>query len=132
MRVLNKIILRALLVIIIACFFIWSSINFPLVLKAMSAAQGGVTGAAEGFVKAANTGKIKTKAKITLVYTRNEIMKYELHTDKKGHFYKGGLTPGIYRVHTEKEGNLPVAQTVRGRLWATWGHVWQDLAETAP
>ena len=119
MKILNKIILRALLVIIISCFFIWASINFPLDLKAMFAAQSGVTGAAEGFVKDANTGKIITKAKITLVYTRNEIMKYELHTDKKGHFYKGGLTPGIYRISTEKEGYLPQVQTLRVRLGDT-------------
>lgn len=119
MKVLNKIILRVLLAFVISCFFIWSSINLPLVLKAMVVAQSGVTGAAEGFVKDANTGKIIIKAKITLIYTRNEIMKYELHTDKKGHFYKGGLTPGIYRVNAEKEGYLPVAQTVRVRLGDT-------------
>jgi len=119
MKILHKVFSGGLLTIIFSCFFVYLSISLPLAENALIAAQSGVTGAAEGFVKDANTGKIITKAKITLVYTRNEIMKYELHSDKKGHFYKGGLTPGIYRINTEKDGYLPAAQTVRVRLGDT-------------
>jgi tetratricopeptide (TPR) repeat protein len=78
--------------------------------------QSGTTGAAEGFIKDAKTGEVVSKAKVKLVYIKNEIVKYELQSDKKGHFYKGALTPGIYRYSVEKEGYMPVVGSIRVRL----------------
>jgi len=78
--------------------------------------QSGTTGAAEGFIKDAKTGEMITKANITIVFTKTESLKHELYSDKKGHFYKGGLIPGIYKYTVKKDGYLPVAGSVRVRL----------------
>ena len=77
---------------------------------------GAVTGAAEGFIKDAQTGKAIPNAKIILVHAKSESMKYELYSDKKGHFYKGGLTTGFYKVTVEKDGYLPMSGSIRIRL----------------
>mgnify|MGYP001094845819 CR=1 FL=1 len=91
-------------------------IFFSLYLNIFSA---NMTGAAEGYIKDAQTGKSLSKVKITLIYTKSEIMKYELRTDKKGHFYRGGLTPGFYKVMFEKDGYLPLATSIRVKLGDT-------------
>jgi tetratricopeptide (TPR) repeat protein len=82
-------------------------------------AQSGTTGAAKGFVKDAKTGDAIAKAKVILVDSRNVSLKYELQTDKKGYYYKGGLRPGYYNFTVEKENFLPTAKTVRVRLGDT-------------
>ncbi len=78
--------------------------------------QSGVTGAIKGFVKDAKTGEVIVKAKIIMVNAKYESMRYELQTDKKGYYYKGGLTPGYYKFTVEKEGFLPISRTLRVRL----------------
>jgi tetratricopeptide (TPR) repeat protein len=82
-------------------------------------AQSGTTGAVKGFVKEATTGKAIAEAKIVLVDTKNESLKYELQTDKKGYYYKGGLRPGYYNFTVERDNYLPTAKTVRLRLGDT-------------
>ena len=82
----------------------------------LSGDQSGSTGAVKGFVKNAKTGGAIAKAKIILVDLNNESLKYELQTDKKGFYYKGGLRPGYYSFTVEKENFLPTAKTVRVRL----------------
>jgi len=77
------------------------------------------TGAVEGFVKDAQTREAIVKVKITLVSEKTEIIKKDIYTDKKGHFYLGGLAPGIYKITTEKEGYLPLSDSVRVRLGET-------------
>jgi len=77
---------------------------------------GAVTGATEGFIKDAQTGKAIPNAKIILVYAKSESMKYELYSDEKGHFYKGGLSTGFYNVTVEKDGYLPKAGSIRIKL----------------
>lgn len=79
------------------------------------ASFSGVTGAAEGCVKDAKTGELISKAKITLVSIKSKALKYELYSDKKGRFYKGGLPPGIYKVIVEKDGYLPMSGSIRVR-----------------
>jgi len=79
-------------------------------------AQSGTTGAAKGFVKEAKTGEAIAEAKMVLVDTKNESLKYEIQTDKKGYYYKGGLRPGYYNFTVEKDNYLPTAKTVRVRL----------------
>lgn len=81
--------------------------------------QSGTTGALKGYVKDADTGDVLAKAKVILVYLRNESMKYELQTNKEGYFYKGALTTGLYRFMVEKENYLPTSRTVRVRLAQT-------------
>jgi len=78
--------------------------------------QSGVTGAIKGFVKDAKTGEVIVKAKIIMVNAKYGNIKYELQTDKKGYYYKGGLTPGYYKFTVEKEGFLPISRTLRVRL----------------
>jgi len=75
--------------------------------------QSGTTGAVKGLVKDAESGKVIAKAKIVLVNSKNSTMKYELKTDKKGAYYKGGLRPGYYEFTVEKEGFLPISKTAR-------------------
>ncbi|HZX09641.1 MAG TPA: tetratricopeptide repeat protein, partial [Acidobacteriota bacterium] len=43
----------------------------------------------------------------------------ETFSNQKGHFYKGGLTPGNYKVTVEKEGYFPVSGSVRVSLGET-------------
>jgi len=82
-------------------------------------AQSGSTGAVKGFVKDAETGRALAKAKIILVYSKNETVKYELQTDKEGSFYKAALTPGYYHFTVEKDEFMPTSKTVRVRLSRT-------------
>ncbi len=82
----------------------------------LTGAQSGTTGAVKGFVKDAATGEAIAKAKIILVDSKNISLKYELQTDKKGYYYKGGLRPGYYNFTVEKDDFLPTAKTVRVRL----------------
>lgn len=77
------------------------------------------TGAIEGYVTNAQTGDVISQAKITIVSAKSEAMRYELYSDKKGHFYKGGLVPGFYNITVEKEGYLPVSDSVRVSLGDT-------------
>jgi tetratricopeptide (TPR) repeat protein len=72
-----------------------------------------ITGAVEGVIKDSATGQVLDGVKITIVSGKSQTMAYELFTDKKGHFYKGGLIPGPYKVTVEKEGYLPQEGTVR-------------------
>ena len=81
--------------------------------------QSGTTGAVRGLVKDAESGKVIAKVKIVLVNSKNSTMKYELKTDKKGAYYKGGLRPGYYEFIVEKEGFLPISKTIRARLGET-------------
>jgi tetratricopeptide (TPR) repeat protein len=79
-------------------------------------AQSGSTGAIKGFIKNAETGEAIAKARIIMVDQKNESLKYEIQADKKGYYYKGGLTPGFYNFTVEKEEFLPVAKTLRVKL----------------
>jgi tetratricopeptide (TPR) repeat protein len=81
-----------------------------------SSVQTGITAAVKGYVKDARTGEVVPKAKIVIVYTKSENVRYTLETDKKGYYYKSGMTPGYYRFTIEKEGFLPTETTVRARL----------------
>lgn len=75
--------------------------------------QSGTTGAIKGYVKDAKTSAAIDKVSVTLVYMKNESIKYNLQTDKKGYYYMGGLTPGHYKSSFEKDGFLPASQTWR-------------------
>ncbi len=88
--------------------------------KAYSRTQSGVTGAIKGYVKDARTGEVIAKAKIIMVFAKSESVRFTLETDKKGYYYKSGLTPGYYRFTIEKEGFLPTETTVRARLADTF------------
>lgn len=114
--------------------FIISSLSICLVFVSMpiladsayepilSGTQSGVAAAVKGYVKDAKTGEVIPKAKIVIVYTKSESVRYTLETDKKGYYYKSGMTPGYYRFTIEKAGFLPTAQTVRARLASTVQH----------
>ena len=84
--------------------------------------QSGTTGAIKGFLKSAETKEPIPKAKIIMVNQKNESLKSEIQTDKKGYYYKGGLTPGFYNFTVEKEEFLPAAKTVRVKLSDTVQH----------
>ena len=70
----------------------------------------------KGMIKDSATGVPLTEVKITLVSSESEALKYELHSDKKGGFYKSGLTPGIYKALFEREGYLPLSVSIRVKL----------------
>jgi Tfp pilus assembly protein PilF len=81
--------------------------------------SGQTTSAVKGTVKDARTGEVVPKAKIIMVYAKSSSVRYTLETDKKGHYYKSGLTPGYYQFTVNKEGFLPAEKTVRARLLTT-------------
>jgi len=89
---------------------------YEMSLSFIASTQSGVAAAVKGYVKDARTGEIIPKAKIVMVYSKSESVRYTLETDKKGYYYKSGLTPGYYRFTIEKEGFLPTEITVRARL----------------
>lgn len=79
------------------------------------------TGAAEGYIRNAKTAEAISQAKITLVSARSEALKFDVFSDKKGHFYKGGLVPGIYKITVDKEGFFPMSDSMRVGLGGTAG-----------
>ena len=66
------------------------------ILNSVSGIQSGVAAAVKGYVKDARTGEVIPDAKVVIVYAKSESVRYMLETDKKGYFYKSGLTPGYY------------------------------------
>ena len=107
-------------VIFFVIFFLTGAFNSNL--SAISGLQSGVAAAVKGYVKDASTGEVVPKAKIVIVYSKSESVRYTLETDKKGYYYKSGLTPGYYRFRIEKDGFLPTEKTVRARLADTVQH----------
>jgi len=91
-------------------------IGLSIVLTFYLAAFAVTTGAVEGFVKDEQTGEPILKAKITFVYAKSTSLRYVSHSDKKGHFYRGGLTLGFYQITVEKENYIPMRSTVRVSL----------------
>jgi tetratricopeptide (TPR) repeat protein len=77
------------------------------------ALRAAITGAVEGIIKNSATGEILEGVKITLVFSKSESMTFELHSDQKGHFYRGGLVPGAYNITFEKDGYIPQAASIR-------------------
>jgi tetratricopeptide (TPR) repeat protein len=115
MKKRNTLIFMLLLIFIINAFVFSYSFEHPS-SKAYSRTQSGVTGAIKGYVKDARTGEVIDKAKIVMVFAKSDSVRYTLETDKKGYYYKSGLTPGYYKFTVEKEGFLPTSKTVRARL----------------
>jgi tetratricopeptide (TPR) repeat protein len=99
--------------------FIVSTILFSATktsLCSVASTQTGVSAAVKGYVKDAKTGEVIPKAKIVMVYSKSSSVRYTLETDKKGYYYKSGLTPGYYTFTVDKEGFLPTEMTARARL----------------
>ena len=94
-------------------------IGLSIVLTFYMTGLAATTGAIEGFVKDEQTGEPILKAKITFVYAKSASGKYVSHSDKKGHFYRGGLIPGFYQIIVEKENYMPMQSTVRVPLGNT-------------
>lgn len=92
---------------------------FIILTFSLIAYSGQTTGAAEGFIYDAQSGEPVSKARITLVFAKSESIKFHLSSDNKGHFYRGGLTPGFYNVNVEKDGYLPMSGSIRVRLGRT-------------
>ena len=91
-------------------------IGLSIVLTFYLAAFAAITGTVEGFVKDEQTGEPILKAKITFVFAKSASIRLVSHSDKKGHFYRGGLTIGIYQITVEKENYMPSQSTVRVSL----------------
>jgi Flp pilus assembly protein TadD/5-hydroxyisourate hydrolase-like protein (transthyretin family) len=72
-----------------------------------------ITGAVDGTIKDMATGQPVSGVKITLVSAKTESLTFEMTTDQKGHFYKSGLIPGIYKMTLEKEGYVPQGGSIR-------------------
>lgn len=96
--------------------YYFSVIGLLIVFFSSASSWATTTGAVEGVVRDAKTGEAIFKAKITLVSEKFESIRKEVYSDKKGHFYQGGLVPGRYKIAIEKEGYLPVLDSVRVRL----------------
>jgi tetratricopeptide (TPR) repeat protein len=86
----------------------------PLLAILAAAGYGAaITGAVDGVVKDSATGQPVAGVKIILISAKSETLSYELTTDQKGHFYKSGLVPGIYKMTLEKEGYIPQGGSIR-------------------
>jgi tetratricopeptide (TPR) repeat protein len=88
----------------------------PLLALGALRALAGTTGAIEGTVVDAATGRPMEGARITLVSTATGTVKFDLVTDKKGHFYKAGLYSGAYQLTAEMAGYAPQASTIRVKI----------------
>ncbi len=67
----------------------------------------------KGMITVKGTGEPLGKVKITITSLKNQTLKYEMETDSKGYFYKGGLTHGVFAITLEKEGFVPVQSSIR-------------------
>jgi len=76
----------------------------------------GTTGAIEGTVLDAATGRPMEGVRITIVSTATEAVKFDLVSDKKGRFYRAGLYAGAYQLTVEMAGYAPQASTVRVKI----------------
>jgi tetratricopeptide (TPR) repeat protein len=103
MRTINKLIFIGLSIVLIFCM----------------AAFASTTGSVEGFVKDEQTGEPILKAKITFVSAKSASVRLVSYSDKKGHFYRGGMTIGVYQIIVEKENYMPTQSTVRVSLGDT-------------
>jgi tetratricopeptide (TPR) repeat protein len=83
------------------------------VVLAATCLWAAVTGAVDGIIKDSATGQLLFGVKITLISVKSETLSYELTTDQKGHFYKSGLVPGVYKMTLEKEGYVPQGGSIR-------------------
>ena len=88
-------------------------------LRATPGPGAAVTGAVDGIVKDSATSQPLSGVKIGLVSAKTESLTYALTTDQKGHFYKSGLVPGIYKMTLEKEGYVPQGGSIRVALEET-------------
>jgi len=91
-------------------------VGLSIVLTFYVATFAATTGAVEGFVKDEQTGEPILKAKITLVSAKSASVRLVSYSDKKGHFYRGGMTIGFYQITVEKENYIPTQSTVRVSL----------------
>lgn len=69
----------------------------------------------KGVVTEKGTDTPLEKVRVIIASLRTATARYELFTDKKGSFYKGGLQNGMYRVSFEKEGYVPAQSAIRLR-----------------
>jgi len=88
-------------------------ISLSVMILLLAPIHASITGAVEGIIKDKTTGQVLEGVKITIISAKSETMTYELVTDKKGHFYKGGLIPGSFKITVEKEGYVPQEGSVR-------------------
>jgi tetratricopeptide (TPR) repeat protein len=72
-----------------------------------------VLGTIKGHVLDKEASKPIAEAKVIIVSTRIQSIKYEMATDKNGFFYKSGLQPGVYQVSCEKSGFAPAVTNLR-------------------
>jgi tetratricopeptide (TPR) repeat protein len=70
----------------------------------------------KGIVTEKGTQTPLAGVKITLESLKTSTVRFELTTDKKGYFYKTGLSHGMYRVSLEKDGYVPSQVAFRLRL----------------
>lgn len=82
-------------------------------VRALPCLGAAITGAVDGNVKDSASGQPLSGVKITLVSAKTESLTFELTADQKGHFYKSGLIPGIYKMTLDKEGYVPQGGSIR-------------------
>ena len=82
----------------------------------LAALWGQTTGTVKGTIRDSKTEEPLQGVKITLVSSVSQILRYELRSDKKGHFYRSGLSPGIYKATLEKDGYIPLGTSIRVKL----------------
>jgi len=80
---------------------------------------GQTTGAVKGTIKDSVTEEPLQGVKITVSSSVSQTLRYELHSDKKGHFYRSGLAPGVYQATFDKNGYIPLGTSIRVKLSAT-------------
>ena len=94
-------------------------IGLFIVISFYTMAAAVTTGAIEGLISNKQTGELIPKAKITLVFSKSASVQHIFYSDDKGHFYKGGMTPGAYKITVELDKFMPVQSSIRVRLGDT-------------
>ncbi|MCK4944593.1 MAG: carboxypeptidase regulatory-like domain-containing protein, partial [Candidatus Aminicenantes bacterium] len=72
-----------------------------------------IMGAVKGHIYQKGTDTPLFKVKITIISIKSKTLRHELFSDKKGYFYKSGLRPGLYLIKYEKNGYVPVKNSIR-------------------
>jgi tetratricopeptide (TPR) repeat protein len=92
------------------------AILVPILALGVLRVLAGTTGAIEGTVLDAATGRPMEGVRVTIVSTATETLKFDLVSDKKGRFYKAGLYSGAYQLTVEMAGYAPQAATIRVKI----------------
>ena len=88
-------------------------ITVLILIFALSFPLSANTGSIKVYVKDKKSGEPLESVKISVASQKNASVRYLLETDNKGYAYKTGMQNGVYQLNFDKEGYVPVQNTIR-------------------